>query len=155
MATPCLITFSRSTFTNFCGTLGRNVVLIEPISGRLRAAARNLSKLAARNCTSFPARSSSTYVNPPEVPTPGIAGGAKLKTVPTGRLLSCWFRRALISWYCSALVFGWHAASKEQPGAAEGHQCHHGQYAFSNQHTGQTDIAMRGPLKDAIEPVKE
>ena len=97
MGTPCFSTFSRSTSTNFCGTLGRNVVLIAPISGRLRAAARNLSRLSARNWTSRPARSSSTNVNPPEVPTPGIAGGEKLKTVPCGNLLSCWFSRALIS----------------------------------------------------------
>ena len=35
---------------------------------------------------SFPPRSSRTNVNPPEVPTPGIAGGEKLKAVPCGSL---------------------------------------------------------------------
>jgi len=42
------------TSKNFCGTLGRNVVLMEPISGRLRAAAMNLSRLAVRKGTSRP-----------------------------------------------------------------------------------------------------
>src|SRR3989475_2797913 len=72
MATPCLIALSRSTWTNCCGTLGRNVVVTPAISGRFRAAARNVFKLLARNSTSLPARSSRTKVNPPEVPTPGI-----------------------------------------------------------------------------------
>src|SRR6202045_4102029 len=86
---------------NFCGTLGTNVVKIVPISGRLRAAVRNLARLFARNGTSLPARSSRTNETPPEVPTPGIAGGEKLKTVPSGRFLSSWFKRALMAWYCS------------------------------------------------------
>jgi len=36
-------------------------------------------------------------VNPPEVPTPGIAGGEKLKAAPAGSLLSPAFNRALIA----------------------------------------------------------
>ena len=43
---PCLITLSRSTSTNCCGTLGRKVVVRVPISGRLRAAAMNLFRLS-------------------------------------------------------------------------------------------------------------
>src|ERR1700687_5665729 len=64
----------------------------------------NLSRLPARNATSRPARSSSTNWNPPEVPTPGIAGGEKLKAVPCGNLLSCSFKRCFISWYCFAIT---------------------------------------------------
>src|SRR5580692_3453317 len=64
---------------NSCGTLGINVVLTVPSSGRLRAAAKNLVKLSPRNLTSRPARSSSTNVTPPAVPTPGIAGGGEAK----------------------------------------------------------------------------
>ena len=56
------------------------------ISGRLRAAAMNLFRLAARNGTSLPARSSRTNVNPPDVPTPGIAGGEKSEGDPFGKL---------------------------------------------------------------------
>src|SRR5467141_3716929 len=71
MGTPCLMTLSRSTLTNCCGTLARKVVLKPAISGRFLAAVRNVCRLDARNCTSPPARSSSANVNPPEVPTPG------------------------------------------------------------------------------------
>ena len=71
---------------NCCGTLGRNVVLTPAISGRLRAAAMNVFRLLARNWTSLPARSSSTNVNPPEVPTPGMAGGEKSNAIPSGSL---------------------------------------------------------------------
>src|SRR5260370_726643 len=38
---------------------------------------------------SFPDRSSSTKVKPPELPTPGMAGGEKLKTSPSGRRAKC------------------------------------------------------------------
>src|SRR5258708_24021651 len=79
----------------FCGTLRINVELIAPISGRFRAAAINLSRLFARNWTSRPARSSSTNVKPPAVPTPGMAGGEKLKGGPAGRRLGFLFQRAL------------------------------------------------------------
>ena len=72
--------------------------MIPAISGRLRAAARNLSTFAARYGISLPPRSSSTKVKPPEVPTPGMAGGEKLKAAPCGSLLSCWFRRCLMAW---------------------------------------------------------
>ena len=40
------------------------------------AAAMNLFRLSARKATSCPARSSSTKVKPPAVPTPGMDGGA-------------------------------------------------------------------------------
>ena len=58
--------------------------------------AMNLSRLSARNCTSLPARSSRMKVKPPEVPTPGIAGGEKLKAIPSGSFDSSWFRCCLI-----------------------------------------------------------
>ena len=45
-ATPCFRTLSRSTSTNCCGTLGRKVVVMLPISGRLRAASMNLLRLS-------------------------------------------------------------------------------------------------------------
>ncbi len=105
MFTPCLITLSRSTVTNCWGTLGRYVVARKPISGRLRAAAMNVLKFCVRNSTSLPARSSRTNVNPPEVPTPGIAGGEKSNAIPSGISLNFWFSRVLISWNCSALDF--------------------------------------------------
>ncbi len=63
-------------------------MLKAPISGRFRAAAMNVFKLFERNWTSLPARSSRTKVNPPEVPTPGIAGGEKPNATPSGSLLS-------------------------------------------------------------------
>ena len=44
-------------------------------------------------------------MNPPEVPTPGIAGGEKLNATPSGSVLSSRFRRALMAWNCTALVF--------------------------------------------------
>src|SRR5580704_9683531 len=49
IATPCLSTLSRSTLMYSSGTLGINVVATKPISGRLRAAAKNLAVLSARN----------------------------------------------------------------------------------------------------------
>jgi len=55
-----LSTLSSSTLMYCSGTLGIKVELIMPISGRLRAATRNLVKLSERNFTSFPARSSRT-----------------------------------------------------------------------------------------------
>ena len=67
------------------------------ISGRLRAASRNVPRFLARNCTSFPARSSRTKVNPPDVPTPGIAGGEKLKAIAAGNRLNSRFRCALMA----------------------------------------------------------
>ena len=56
------------------------------ISGRLRAASMNLVTFAARNGMSLPARSSRTKVNPPAVPTPGMAGGGKAKAMAPGSL---------------------------------------------------------------------
>ena len=76
-----------------------------PISGRLRAAAMNLFRLSDRNLTSPPERSSRMKVNPPEVPTPGMAGGEKPKATPSGSLLNSAFRRALMAWNCSAPGF--------------------------------------------------
>ena len=75
-----------------------------PISGRLRAAAMNLFTLSDRNWTSSPDRSSRMNVNPPDVPTPGMAGGEKPKATPSGSLLNSAFRRALMAWNCSARV---------------------------------------------------
>src|SRR5437879_3930522 len=57
IATPCLSTLSRSTLMYSSGTLGINVEVTKPISGRLRAAARNLFRLnfrtLARGCQEF------------------------------------------------------------------------------------------------------
>ena len=59
-----------------------------------------------------------------------------------------------------ALVFigqeaRWHAAAKENSGKAEGRKHHQRQRALPNQPAGQPDIAVRGALENAIEPVKE
>ena len=72
------------------------------ISGRLAAAAMNLLTLLARKATSRPARSSSTKVKPPAVPTPGMDGGEKANARPSGILDSSRFRRARIASKCSA-----------------------------------------------------
>ncbi len=72
------------------------------ISGRLRASAMNLFRLLLRKATSCPERSSSKNVNPPDVPTPGIAGGEKLKATPSGSLLNSAFRCCLIACICCA-----------------------------------------------------
>src|SRR5215469_5086484 len=66
---------------------GKKVVLINPISGRFRAGARNAFRFLARNSTSWPERSSRAIVNPPDVATPGMAGGEKLKAMPSGSVL--------------------------------------------------------------------
>ena len=67
------------------------------ISGRLRAASRKVARFLARNWTSPPERSSRMKVNPPDVPTPGMAGGEKPKATAVGNLLNSWFRCALIA----------------------------------------------------------
>ena len=79
------------------------MVVTIPISGRFLAASRNLFRLFTRNSGSLPARSSSTNWNPPEVPTPEIAGGEKAKTVPWGRVRSLRFSFALMTWNCSSM----------------------------------------------------
>ena len=59
---------------------------------------------SARKVTSLPARSCSTMVTPPEVPTPGMAGGGKAKPMASGIFaisLLMWLRMAM---YCSS---GW------------------------------------------------
>jgi len=94
---PCLSTLSRSTLMYSSGTLGINVESDEADSGRLRAAARNLFRLSLRNSTSLPERFFQDELKPRPVPTPGTAGGEKLKTVPTGNPLSSWFSRFFIS----------------------------------------------------------
>jgi hypothetical protein len=78
---------------NCWGTLGSSVVVTEANSGRLRAAARNAFVFLARNATSLPERSSSTNVKPPDVPTPGIAGGENENAMPCRRPASFWFTR--------------------------------------------------------------
>src|SRR5580704_3217472 len=104
-ATCCFNTLSRSTSTNSCGTLGKNVVLRFEISGRFLAAVKNVFTLFARNSTSAPERSSSANVKPPEVPTPGIDGGENENAMPSGscdneRLMCC-----LISCNCTERDF--------------------------------------------------
>ena len=84
--------------------VGRNVVLTEAISGRLRAAAMNLFVLPARNATSPPERSSRTNVKPPDVPTPGMAGGENENAMPCRRPASFWFTLLRMNWYCSSRV---------------------------------------------------
>src|ERR1700732_173486 len=95
------MTFARSTSAYSCGTLGRDVVLRPAISGRLRASVRKVSRFDERNLRSIPARSSKTKVNPPEVPTPGMAGGEKEKATPSGSDDSCSLMCCLIAWSCS------------------------------------------------------
>ena len=51
---------------------------------------------------SLPERSSRMNVNPPEAPTPGIAGGVIENAMPSGRVLSLRFRNRTSSaaWSC-------------------------------------------------------
>src|SRR6201986_2623565 len=81
---PCFMTFSRSTSAYSWGTLEREVVLSPASSGRLRASVRKVLRFDDRNSRSLPARSSSTNVNPPDVPMTGRAGGEKEKASPSG-----------------------------------------------------------------------
>jgi hypothetical protein len=61
------------------------VVVLRPTSsGRLRAASRKRLLLAARKSAPDPERSSRRKVKPPELPTPGMAGGGKMKAIPAG-----------------------------------------------------------------------
>ena len=85
-STPCLSTLSRSTWAKYCGVAAMKVVNTEANSGRLRTAARNLLVCSARNGTSAPLRSSSMKLTPPEVPTPGMAGGEKEMACASGQL---------------------------------------------------------------------
>ena len=91
-----------STFAKTCGTSATKVVLAEAISGRSRASARKRSVFSARNSTLPPERSSSMKVTPPDVPTPGIAGGGNAKAIASGSRESSWLRCALIAAYCSS-----------------------------------------------------
>jgi hypothetical protein len=70
----------------------------------LPAPAMNRSRLSASNFTSPTERSSNINVNPPDVPSPGIAGGEKPNATVSGSLLNSWFNRALIAWKQEALV---------------------------------------------------
>ncbi len=88
-----------------CGTEGRKVVVARAISGRLVAAAMNFCVFWKRNAMSFPARSSSRKVTPPEVPMPGMAGGEKAKATPWGSLLSLAFSPAKRFPYFSSELF--------------------------------------------------
>ena len=54
---------------------------------------------------SFPDRSSRTKVAPPEVPTPGMAGGGKAKAMASVNPLSSRFRWSLMASYCSSGFF--------------------------------------------------
>ena len=59
----------------------------------------NLLTFSVRNGRSPPERSSSMKVTPPEVPTPGMAGGEKEKAMPSGTLASSgemWLRMAVV-----------------------------------------------------------
>ena len=70
--------------------------------GPLRAAARNFCRFSARNGRPLPERSSSTNVTPPEVPTPGIAGGGKAMPMAPGILANSRFKWSLMAVYCSS-----------------------------------------------------
>jgi hypothetical protein len=69
-----LSTWSRSTSTKICGTVGRKVVETPTSSGRFRAASMNLVVFSARKAISLPARSWSMKVAPPDGADPGMAG---------------------------------------------------------------------------------
>src|SRR5438477_5408226 len=51
----------------------------------------NFCKFSARNPMSFPARSCNRKVTPPDVPTPGIAGGGNAKAIPSVKPASSLF----------------------------------------------------------------
>ncbi len=104
--TPCFRTLSRSTVAKTCGTHARKNVLIVPISGRLRASRMNRSVSAARSAGVLPLWSCSMNVKPAPVPRPGMAGGPKATTIPSG--ISCAKRRlsaAIISKLRSSFAF--------------------------------------------------
>ena len=94
---PCRSTLSRSTSAKICGTLGSRVVKSRLNSGRLRASVRNFAVCSARKAGSLPTRSCSTKVTPPEVPTPGMEGGAKPKATASGKPASRWFSPRMIT----------------------------------------------------------
>ena len=60
------------------------VVSTLAISGRFLAASMKCCVLPARKAMSFPPRSSNIKLTPPEVPTPGIAGGGNRKAFASG-----------------------------------------------------------------------
>src|SRR5439155_351876 len=139
------MTFSRSTSTNCCGTAGRNVLTMPAISLRFCAAAMNLFRLSARNWTSFPARSSSTNVNPPEVPTPGIDGGGVGELKMQEQIALIFIRQEARG----------NLACKVSRGSAEGDQHYKRDRAFSNQRSRPVYILIRDASKDAIEQIEE
>ena len=100
MLTPSVSALSRSTESLSCGTDGRNVVLRFCNSGRLAAAAMKVWVCPARNSTVPPERSCRTKFTPPEVPTPGMAGGEKAKAMADGSMASCPFTRRMMALYC-------------------------------------------------------
>ena len=62
----------------------------------------NFCVLSARNAISFPERSSSINVTPPDVPTPGIAGGGNRKALAPGSSASRLFTFLKIGRSCSS-----------------------------------------------------
>src|ERR1700741_5566787 len=102
---PCFMTFSRSTSAYSCGTLEREVVLSPASSGRFRASVRKVLRFDDRKSRSLPARSSSTNVNRPDVPIPGMAGGEKEKAIPYGSDDRSALIRCLMAWSCSERDF--------------------------------------------------
>ena len=87
---------------NTCGTKGEKVVVTPASSGRWRAASTNVRTFPARKAMSLPARSSSRKVTPPEVPTPGMAGGEKAKARAPGIRERAPLRRRLMASYFSS-----------------------------------------------------
>src|SRR4029079_16145499 len=102
---PCFMTFSRSTSAYNWGTLEREVVLSPASSGRLRASVRKVLRFDDRHSRYLPARSSSTNVNPPDVPMPGMAGGEKEKAIASGNDDRATLIRCLMAWSCSSRDF--------------------------------------------------
>ena len=108
---PCLSALSRSTSAKSCGTLGVSVVKRRANSGRWRAAARNFVVFSARYSGSRPARSSSMKVTPPEVPMPGMTGGAKANAWASGTPASRRFRFRMMTSAVSPFLSRWSQSS--------------------------------------------
>src|SRR5271157_3829325 len=72
------------------------VVMVPCSSGRLRASAIKIWVFLARKSIPEPDRSSRMKVAPPDVPTPGIAGGGKENAMPYGNCDKAFWRCALM-----------------------------------------------------------
>ena len=100
MLTPSISALSRSTESLSWGTEGKNVVFRFCNSGRLAAAAMKICVCSAKNGTVPPERSCKTKFTPPEVPTPGMAGGEKAKAMADGSMASLPLIERSMALYC-------------------------------------------------------